>query len=107
MTSRIADVRRRVLSRNDVRAQQLRDRFEDAGVFVVSLVSSPGAGKTMLLEATLRALSARRRVVALVGDLATERDAQRLQTTGVPVRQIVTGTVCHLEAAMVESALDG
>jgi hydrogenase nickel incorporation protein HypB len=76
-------------------------------VRVVSLVSSPGAGKTELLERTLTILSQTRRVAALVGDLATDNDRQRLARSGAPVRQIVTGTVCHLEAAMVEQALDG
>ena len=66
-----------------------------------------GAGKTALLEATLGALKTRRRVAALVGDLATDNDARRLGRAGVPVRQIVTGTVCHLEAQMVGQALEG
>ncbi len=79
--------------------------FHQAGVFVVSLVSSPGAGKTMLLEKTLAALAPDFRVAALVGDLATDNDARRLARAGVPVRQIVTGTVCHLEAEMVREAL--
>src|SRR6202008_4203111 len=78
-----------------------------AGVFVVSLVSSPGAGKTALLEKTLTLLRQRFRVAALVGDLATENDAVRLARSQAPGKQIVTGTVCHLEAAMVQSALEG
>src|SRR5262249_10549704 len=82
-------------------------RFREAGVRVVSLVSSPGAGKTTLLEKTLAYLRLRCRVAALVGDLATENDAARLARAEVPVRQITTGTVCHLEAAMVERALAG
>lgn len=104
--SRIVEVRQHVLQKNDLHARGLRRRFELADVFVVSLVSSPGAGKTTLLEHTLRAL-APARVAALVGDLATDRDAQRLAASGAPVRQITTGTVCHLDAAMIESALDG
>ena len=107
MTSRIAEVRRHVLKKNDMLARELRDRFQRAGVLVASLVSSPGAGKTAFLEATLRTLSRSQRVAALVGDLATDRDARRLQTTGVPVRQITTGTVCHLDAQMIGSALEG
>jgi hydrogenase nickel incorporation protein HypB len=102
---RLLEIRRNVLKHNDVIARDLRARFRDAGVFVVSLVSSPGAGKTLLLEKTLAALGVNYRVAALVGDLATENDAQRLARTGAPVRQIVTGTVCHLEAEMVRSAL--
>ncbi len=81
------------------------NRFEAAQVFVTNLVSSPGSGKTTFLQATLTALHTRARVAALVGDLATERDAERLGRSGAPVRQIVTGTVCHLEAEMVGSAL--
>jgi hydrogenase nickel incorporation protein HypB len=76
-------------------------------VFVLSLVSSPGSGKTMFLEKTLSLLRPHYRVAALVGDLATENDAARLARSGAPVRQIVTGTVCHLEAEMIRAALDG
>lgn len=104
MTTRIVEVRQHVLKKNDMLARELRRRFQAAGVFVVSLVSSPGAGKTTMLEKTLRALAPTARVAALVGDLATDRDAQRLQASGAPVRQITTGTVCHLDAEMVESA---
>src|SRR5687768_11169959 len=106
MTTRLVEVRRNVLNKNDVLARQLRGRFDDAGVFVVSLVSSPGAGKTELLEQTLRAMTGEARVAALVGDLATEHDAERLRRSGVPVRQIATGTVCHLDAQMITTALD-
>ncbi len=104
---RLVEVRQHLLKKNDLRARELRSRFLDAGVFVVSLVSSPGAGKTAFLERTLTALAAGHRVAALVGDLATENDAMRLARSGVPVKQIVTGTVCHLEAEMVEAALAG
>jgi hydrogenase nickel incorporation protein HypB len=103
---RIVQVRQRILKQNDVTARALRDRFRAAGVCVVSLVSSPGAGKTTFLRETLgRLVVAGSRVAALVGDLATENDAKRLAESGAPVRQIITGTVCHLEAAMVEHAL--
>jgi len=103
--TRLVEVRTKVLKENDVSARALRQRFEDEGIFVVSLVSSPGAGKTMFLEQTLSRLREQYRVAALVGDLATENDAQRLARTEVPIRQICTGAVCHLEADMVESAL--
>jgi hydrogenase nickel incorporation protein HypB len=106
-TPRLVEVRENVLKHNDVLARALRSRFRQAGVFAVSLVSSPGAGKTMLLEKTLAELQRRCRVAALVGDLATDNDAARLARTEAPVRQITTGTVCHLEAAMVERALEG
>ena len=102
---RLVEVRQHLLKKNDLQARALRDRFRDAGVFVVSLVSSPGAGKTAFLERTLTALAVNNRVAALVGDLATENDAVRLARSGAPVKQIVTGTVCHLEAEMVDRAL--
>jgi hydrogenase nickel incorporation protein HypB len=102
---RLVEVRKNVLKANDVIARALRERFRAAGVFVASLVSSPGSGKTAFLEKTLTLLRAQYRVAALVGDLATENDAARLARSQAPVKQIVTGTVCHLEAAMVEKAL--
>lgn len=106
-TPRLVEVRRNVLKQNDLLARALRDRFREAGVRVVSVVSSPGAGKTTLLEKTLAPLRRQWRVAALVGDLATENDAARLAGAGAPVRQIITGTVCHLDAAMIERALEG
>src|SRR5271167_2942999 len=102
---RLVEVRKNVLKQNDVIARGLRDQFRSAGVFVVSLVSSPGSGKTTFLEKTLTRLQPRYRVAALVGDLATENDAKRLARSNAPVKQITTGTVCHLEAAMVQNAL--
>lgn len=104
---RLVEVRQNVLKQNDLLARELRERFHEAGVYVISLVSSPGAGKTMLLEKMLARLRRERAVAALVGDLATENDAARLAQSGAPVRQITTGTVCHLDAAMVERALEG
>jgi len=104
---RLVEVRQNVLKHNDVLARELRVRFEAARVYVVSLVSSPGSGKTAFLEKTLTLLNEKYRVAALVGDLATDNDAERLARSNAPVKQIVTGTVCHLEAAMVENALDG
>jgi hydrogenase nickel incorporation protein HypB len=103
---RLVEVRRNVLKQNDVIARALREQFHAAGVFVVSLVSSPGSGKTAFLEKTLTWLKPRYRVAALVGDLATENDAVRLARSHAPVKQIITGTVCHLEAAMVQKALE-
>ncbi len=107
MQPRIVEVRKDILRKNDVLARELRERFERSGAAVVSLVSSPGAGKTTLLERTARDLAPSGRIGILVGDLATDRDAQRLNKTGALVRQIITGTVCHLEAAMVQDALEG
>src|SRR5262245_43646156 len=107
MTSvpRIVEVRKRVLKENDLIAQQLREKFRECNVRVVSLVSSPGSGKTTLLEKTLTVLRRTHRVAALVGDLATENDAERLRRSGAPVQQITTGTVCHLAASMVSRAI--
>jgi len=105
--TRMIEVRQNVLKQNDVVARALRRRFQEAGVFVVSMVSSPGAGKTALLEKTLTLLRPQFRVAALVGDLATENDAERLARSQAPVKQIITGTVCHLEAVMIQTALEG
>jgi hydrogenase nickel incorporation protein HypB len=106
-TPRLVEVRQNVLKQNDILARALRQRFEGAGVLVISMVSTPGAGKTALLEHTLTRLkSDGHRVAALVGDLATENDAQRLARSKAPVKQITTGTICHLDAEMIRSALD-
>jgi len=102
---RLLEVRKNILKQNDLVARALRERFRAEGTFVVSLVSSPGAGKTAFLEKTLTLLRPHYRVAALVGDLATENDALRLARSHAPVKQITTGTLCHLEAAMVERAL--
>src|SRR5438105_166645 len=104
---RLVEVRKNILKQNDVIARGLRESFRSSGVFVVSLVSSPGSGKTTFLEKILTLLRRDYRVAALVGDLATENDAQRLARSGAPVKQITTGTLCHLEAAMVQNSLQG
>ena len=104
---RMVEVRQNVLKQNDLLARALRRRFAAAGVFVISMVSTPGAGKTALLEHTLTKMRERGlRAAALVGDLATENDARRLARSNAPVKQIVTGTICHLDASMVERALE-
>jgi hydrogenase nickel incorporation protein HypB len=104
---RIVEVRQNVLKHNDEVARGLRSRFQEAGVLVVSLVSSPGSGKTTFLERALARLRLQCRPAALVGDLATDNDALRLARSQAPVRQITTGALCHLEAAMVERTLEG
>jgi hydrogenase nickel incorporation protein HypB len=104
---RIVEVRRNVLKHNDQIAAVLRQRFQDAGVFVASLVSSPGSGKTAFLEKTLTLLKEKGyRPAAIVGDLATDNDAKRLARSQAPVKQITTGTLCHLEAAMIQNAIE-
>lgn len=102
---RIVKIRENVLKKNDVLARQLRKRFQEEKVYVVNIVSSPGSGKTTLLTEVLTRLSKNFKVAALVGDLATENDAQRLQQSGAKVHQITTGTVCHLEAQMIEDSI--
>jgi hydrogenase nickel incorporation protein HypB len=106
MEARIIEIRRNVLKQNDLAARSLRERFRAAGVCVVNMVSSPGSGKTTFLERTLTTLRENYRVAAVVGDLATENDAARLSRSGVPVKQITTGTLCHLEASMIQNAIE-
>src|ERR1019366_27609 len=108
MTTRIVELRRGILKKNDELARGLRDRFSATGVLVLNLVSSPGSGKAAFLERTLRELKTRgSRVAALVGDLETDNDARRLAASGAPVRQINTHGICHLEAEMVSRHLEG
>ena len=96
---------RKVLSENDRLAAELRQGFLRHGTWCVNLISSPGSGKTMLLERTLASFEPGRRVAVLTGDIQTDNDAQRLARYGFPVRQITTGGACHLDARMVERAL--
>jgi len=108
MTTRIVELRRGILKKNDELAAGLRASYAAAGVLVLNLVSSPGTGKTALLELTLKELRARgARAAALVGDLETDNDARRLRTSGAPVRQINTHGICHLDAEMIGKHLDG
>lgn len=105
---RILEVRTKILKKNDETARAMRGRFESQGVVVVNIVASPGTGKTAFLEETLARLHARGiPVAAVVGDLETDNDARRLARSGVPVRQIMTHGLCHLEAEMVQAHLDG
>lgn len=108
MTTRIVELRRGILKKNDELAAGLRNRFTGAGVLVLNLVSSPGTGKTTFLERTLRELRTQgARVAALVGDLETDNDARRLAASGAPVRQINTHGICHLDAEMIDKHLGG
>ena len=95
----------RVLSENDRAAADLARQFDKARVFVPNLMSSPGAGKTTLLEETARRLGKELRLAAIEGDLATDRDAERLRRAGIPTHQINTGGGCHLSAVQVAEAL--
>ncbi|GAB4270169.1 MAG: hydrogenase nickel incorporation protein HypB [Deferrisomatales bacterium] len=97
-------VEKKVLARNDAVAEVNRRLFREAGAYAINLISSPGTGKTTLLEATLGRLARRLRVAVVEGDVQTENDAVRIEATGVPVEAIVTGGACHLDAAMVRRA---
>jgi hydrogenase nickel incorporation protein HypB len=102
MTTRIVELRRGILKKNDELAATLRASYTAAGVLVLNLVSSPGTGKTAFLERTLKEVLAHgSRAAALVGDLETDNDARRLAASGAPVRQINTHGICHLDAEMI------
>ena len=98
------DVQERILAGNDRTAAHNREHFHERGVAAINLMGSPGAGKTAVLEATARRLDGKR-LGALAGDLATDRDANRLRTAGIVATSITTGSACHLDAAMVHRAL--
>lgn len=104
---RMVEVRALILKENDRLARALRQRFQQAGVTVVSFVSSPGAGKTSFLEKLMLKMQLKYQTAALVGDLATENDAMRLSRACSRVKQITTGTVCHLDAKMIAGAVEG
>jgi hydrogenase nickel incorporation protein HypB len=101
----VVDVFESLLAENDRVARHNRTHFDQHGVLVINLMSSPGAGKTALLEATIRALKDRYRIAVIEGDLETDNDARRIRAQGVPAVQITTGTACHLDAASVHRAL--
>jgi len=101
----VVDVLQDLLAGNDRVAAHNRDHFDEHGVLTINLMSSPGAGKTALLEATIVALRDRYRIGVIEGDLETDNDAARIRAHGVPVIQITTGTACHLDAHLVHRAL--
>jgi hydrogenase nickel incorporation protein HypB len=104
-TARQVEVMQSLLYGNDLQAAHNRAHFAAAGVLVVNLMSSPGAGKTSLLEATIRRLNGRLSVAVIEGDLETENDANRVRAAGAQAVQITTGNACHLDASMVHAAL--
>lgn len=104
-TGRTVAVQRSLLEKNDRIAERNRGFFQAKRLLVLNVVSSPGSGKTTLIQKTAETLAGRLRLGVIVGDLATENDANRLRTTGIPVVQITTGSVCHLEAEMVSRAM--
>jgi hydrogenase nickel incorporation protein HypB len=107
MAVRTIEVRERVMARNDELAGQVRARLAEAGVTAFNLVSSPGSGKTSLLERTLDVLGEELDIAVVTGDVQTQNDADRLarRTTRL-VQAVVTGGACHLDAAQVQSAMD-
>ncbi len=94
-----------VLNENNRIAAELRERFQEHGVFCLNLISSPGSGKTTLLERTLESFACSERLAILTGDIQTENDAARLRRFGFPTKQITTGGTCHLDARMIEKHL--
>jgi hydrogenase nickel incorporation protein HypB len=103
--SESVEVLKGLLDANDHQAAHNREHFDKHKVFAINLMSSPGAGKTSLLEATIDALSSDLRIAVVEGDLETENDANRIREKGVTAIQISTGSACHLDAHMVHSAL--
>jgi hydrogenase nickel incorporation protein HypB len=103
-THRTVVIQKNLLAKNSQQAQLNRDHFHQRGVKTINILSSPGSGKTSLLERTLDEYGRRRKLGVLVGDLQTENDAQRMEGRGHPIVAITTGTVCHLEAEMVAVA---
>jgi hydrogenase nickel incorporation protein HypB len=101
----VIEVMQDLLAANDRVAMHNREHFDEHGVLAINLMSSPGAGKTALLEATIRALGSRYRMAVIEGDLETDNDAVRIRALGVPALQITTGTACHLDAHLVHRAL--
>ncbi|MCS6770816.1 MAG: hydrogenase nickel incorporation protein HypB [Kiritimatiellae bacterium] len=104
--TRTIELHRSLMALNERLAEQNRGYFKARHTLALNIVSSPGAGKTSLIEATVRALSGEFRMAVIVGDLATDRDAQRIRAAGAPAVQVTTGTVCHLDAHMVQHALE-
>ena len=101
----VITVERRVLENNDDIARKNREIFTERGVFVLNLVSSPGSGKTSILEKTFQALRGTMKIAVIEGDVQTDLDAQRVAAYGVPVVQIVTMGGCHLDAGLVRDAV--
>ncbi len=106
VSSKTISVETGVLTKNNRLAAENRKLFEQKGVFVLNLVSSPGSGKTTILERTLRDLNEKLRFAVIEGDQQTDNDAVRIAATGVPVKQVNTGAGCHLDAHMVGHAID-
>jgi len=103
---RLVDIQQSVLHKNQTLAQDNRQEFKQHNLLVLNILSSPGSGKTTFIEKTIKATQEEYNYGVIVGDLATDNDAQRLKTTKASVIQITTGDVCHLEASMIKTASD-
>ena len=101
----VIEVLQNLLAANDRVAEHNREHFDEHGLLAINLMSSPGAGKTALLEATIVALRDRYRIAVIEGDMETDNDAVRIRAQGVPAYQITTGAACHLDAHLVHRAL--
>lgn len=104
-TVRVQDVSLSLLKANDYIAEMIRDDMKEKNILLLNLVSSPGSGKTSLLEETIKRLKYKINIAVLEGDLETERDADRIRKQGVQALQIVTHGTCHLEAQMIQQAM--
>jgi len=102
----VITIERKILAKNDELAGQNRKYLKDKNIFVINIVSSPGSGKTSLLERTIETLKEKINIAVIEGDLQTDLDAQRVERYNVPVVQIVTNGACHLEAQLVKNAID-
>ena len=100
------DVQRKVVTKNDRIAAENRKIFKGLGAFVINMVSSPGSGKTSLIEATVKALKDEANIFVITGDLMTDNDAARVARHGIEVSQVTTGEACHLDASMVAEKLE-
>ena len=101
----IIKIERKVLAKNDAIASEIRGKFEESGVFAINMVSSPGSGKTSLVEKIIEYFSGRVNISVIEGDVQTDLDAQRVSAYNVPVVQIITNGGCHLEANLVNDSL--
>lgn len=101
----IITVERKVLAKNDAVASEIREKLNENGVFAINIVSSPGSGKTSLVEKTLEHFGGRMNISVIEGDVQTDIDAQRVSAYNVPVVQIITNGGCHLEAGLVKDSM--
>ncbi|MBI5893969.1 MAG: hydrogenase nickel incorporation protein HypB [Deltaproteobacteria bacterium] len=97
---------KKILERNDELAMMNRAVFEELGLFVINMVSSPGSGKTTILEKTIERLKDKIKIAVIEGDIQTNNDAMRIEKCGIPVKQITTGRACHLDAHMINHSID-